>query len=122
MPASVVYDTSGGKCAYRHAKFRIEANITLPRWRGVTSSNPDLRSAWKFLAAYARQHEEVHVKIAEKHAARIAEELEALSPRKDCDALDDAAERILKRVKVEHNREQLAFDRQEQKRLAALYD
>jgi predicted secreted Zn-dependent protease len=123
VPVAVSYDESDGKCAFREAKFRIEAEMTLPRWQDHRqSSDPELRNAWKNLADYARQHEEHHVAIAEKYAAKIGTELKAISAKPDCDALDAAAQRVLKRNKRDHNREQLAFDAAEQKRLSALFD
>lgn len=121
VPVAITYDQGDGKCAFRQVKFRIEANVTLPRWRNHASSDPELRTAWKFLSAYAREHEAVHVAIAEKYAEKISENLKALPAKKDCDALDASAERVLKRIKVEHNREQLSFDKDEQKRLAELF-
>jgi len=122
VPVAISYSESEGKCRFREVKFRIEANVTLPRWRGHTSSDPELRTAWKFLSAYAREHEAVHVAIAEKYAGQISAELKALPAKKDCETLDASAERVLKRIKVEHNREQLAFDKEEQQRLAELFD
>jgi len=122
VPVAISYDEGDGKCRFREVKFRIDANVTLPRWRGHNSSDPELRTAWRFLSAYAREHEAVHVAIAEKYARKISEELKALPAKKDCDALDASAERVLKRNKTEHNREQLAFDREEQERLAELFD
>ncbi|GAB4348560.1 MAG: hypothetical protein Kow0026_03190 [Oricola sp.] len=122
VPVGISYDEKDGRCRFREAKFRIEANVTLPRWRAHPSSDPELRTAWKFLSAYAREHEAVHVAIAEKYARKIGEELMALPPKKDCDTLEAAATRVLKRNKAEHNREQLAFDREEQERLADLFE
>ncbi|QKV17388.1 DUF922 domain-containing protein [Oricola thermophila] len=121
VPVAISYDKSDGKCRFRDAKFRIEANVTLPRWRTRASTDPELRTAWKFLSAYAREHEAVHVAIAEKYARKIGEELMALPAKETCDDLDKAAERVLKRNRVEHNREQLAFDEEEQQRLAELF-
>lgn len=123
VPVAVSYDETDQGCAYRQAKFRIEANLTLPRWRDhMRSSDPELRIAWRHLSAYAREHEEQHVAIAEEYAQKIGEELEALSPKSSCDALDKAAQRVLKRNRNAHNRAQLAFDAAEQKRLSALFD
>ncbi len=123
VPVAVSYDESDGKCAFREARFRIEASLTLPRWQDHRqNSDPDLRAAWANLSDYARQHEEEHVKIAESFAARIGKELKAIPPKATCEALDAAAQRVLKRNKREHNRQQLAFDAAEQKRLSALFD
>lgn len=121
VPVAVSYDKTKTGCSYKLARFRVEANITLPRWHNESASNSDLRNAWRFLSAYAREHEQVHIEIAEKYAAKITRELEALPPHKTCEALDAAAEKVLKRNRREHNREQLAFDAAENRRLANLY-
>ncbi|MAS07938.1 MAG: hypothetical protein CL534_25065 [Ahrensia sp.] len=123
VPVAISYDESGGKCAFGEAKFRIDAEMTLPRWQEHRQSNdPDLRIAWRNLSDYARQHEEHHIAIAEKYAAKIGKELKALPAKSTCDALDKAAQRVLQKNKRDHNREQLAFDAAEQKRLSALFD
>lgn len=123
VPVAVSYDESEDGCRFREAKFRIEADITLPRWQDRRrSADPDLRVAWESLAAYARLHEEQHIAIAEQYAKKIGADLMAIPARKDCDALDAAAQRVLKRNRRDHNRAQLAFDAREQKRLSALLD
>ncbi|MCI5076239.1 DUF922 domain-containing protein [Oricola sp.] len=122
VPVAISYDKSDTGCSYKTARFRIDANITLPRWSNQNSSDPGLRTAWRFLAEYAREHEQVHIDIAEEHARKLGEQLEALAPRKTCEALDAAGQQVLKRVKRDHNRAQLAFDAAENKRLAALYN
>jgi len=122
VPVAVSYDESPEGCRFREAKFRVEADVTLPRWRAQASSDPDLRIAWEFLADYAREHEEQHVAIAEKFAKKIGDDLMAIPVKPSCDALDEAAQRALKRNRRAHNREQLAFDEREQKRLAILID
>jgi predicted secreted Zn-dependent protease len=122
VPVAIDYNEAESSCGFRTVKFRIEAAITLPKWREQGfSRDRELRDAWQFLARYARQHEDVHVKIAEKYAAKIADELMLLPARKSCESLDNAAEKILRRNKREHDREQTAFDRNEQKKLAALF-
>lgn len=123
VPVAISYDQSDGKCAFREAKFRIEAEMTLPRWQEHRQSNdPDLRIAWRNLSDYALQHEKHHIAIAEKYAAKIGKELKALPAKATCDALDKSAQRVLQKNKRDHNRDQLAFDAAEQKRLSALFD
>jgi predicted secreted Zn-dependent protease len=123
VPVRIDYDESGGTCRFRDAKFRIDANITLPRWREQGfSRNRELRNAWLFLAEYARVHEENHIRIAEEYAAKIAKDLMALPPKKDCDSLDKAAEKILRKNKRDHDRAQNAFDKSEDKKLSELFE
>jgi predicted secreted Zn-dependent protease len=121
-PVAIEYEETETNCRFSKAAFRIDADITLPRWREhLVSTNSELRSAWSFLSRYARKHEEVHILIAEKHAKLLGEQLMALKPRKNCDRLEAAAKRVLQKSRVAHDREQKAFDAAEQKRLAQLF-
>ncbi len=122
VPADVRQQLTDKGCVFARAGFRVEAAITLPRWseRNATRDIP-LRNAWDALSGYARVHEETHVRIAEKYAVRLKTAILALKPQPTCQALDASAKQVVERVAREHNREQLAFDRAEQKRLAAIF-
>lgn len=122
VPVNVSYDKTGGQCQFKQATFRIEANITLPRWRQNAAGDDDLKTAWEFLERYARLHEQTHVAIAEKYAGKMSADLMAIPPQKTCDRLDKAGRTVIERIKREHNREQLAFDAAEQKRLHKVID
>jgi len=120
-PVSVLQETTEAGCVFAEAKFRVKANITLPRWRErATSRDRELRNAWDALASYARAHEDQHVRIAERYAAALGEAVEALPARPTCEALDGSAKRVVDRIGREHDEAQLAFDRAEQRRLERL--
>ncbi|WP_421858299.1 DUF922 domain-containing protein [Oricola sp.] len=122
IPVSIEYDETASGCRFSEATFRVDANVTLPRWREQTSTkDDDLRIAWKFLSEYAREHEAYHVYIAEKHARKLGAALLTLRSHQTCEALDRAAEAAMKKVRAAHDREQLAFDAAEKKRLARLF-
>ncbi|WP_349365188.1 MAG: DUF922 domain-containing protein [Roseitalea porphyridii] len=120
-PVSVQQEVTGAGCRFTEAKFRVKANITLPRWKErATSRDRELRNAWDALSSYARAHEDQHVRIAERYAGALGEAIEALPARPTCEALDASAKRVVDRIGREHDEAQLAFDRAEQRRLERL--
>ena len=120
-PVSVLQEQTADGCRFTEALFKVDADITLPRWRQrATTGDRQLRRAWDRFADYARAHEQVHVRIAEQFAKRLGEEIAALPPQPDCNALDKSAERVVRRIGREHNTAQLAFDRAERARLERL--
>jgi len=120
-PVSVQQEITDRGCVFAEAKFKVNAEITLPRWRERGQSrDAQLRRSWDALAAYARAHEQVHVEIAEDYARRLGQQIEALPAASTCEALDRAAAGVVRRVGRAHDTEQRAFDAAEQVRLARL--
>lgn len=120
-PVSVQQQITDRGCVFTEAKFKVNAEITLPRWRERgQSSDRQLRRSWDALAAYARAHEQVHVEIAEDYARRLGRQIEALDPEPSCEALDRAAAAVVRKLGRAHDAEQRAFDAAEQLRLAQL--
>lgn len=122
-PVSVLQNVTTDSCKFAEAKFRVNAAITLPRWADkAQSSDRNLKRAWGNLSRYARDHEQVHVRIAERFAQQLGRDIEALPPQSNCEKLDRLAERVVKRIAGEHDRAQKAFDASEQRRLRALLE
>lgn len=122
-PLSVLQDVSPDSCRFAQAKFRVNAAITLPRWADkAQSTDRDLKRAWGNLSRYARDHEQVHVRIAERFAQQLGRDIEALPPQPNCDKLDRLAKRVVERNAAEHDRAQKEFDAAEQRRLRALLE
>lgn len=120
-PVSVRQEMNEQGCIFTDARFKVRANITLPRWKErSTTRDRQLRNAWDNLAAYARAHEDAHVKIAEHFAQELGNAIIDLQPRPTCQALDAAAERVVERMGNAHDNAQMAFDAAEQKRLERL--
>lgn len=120
-PVSVLQDVTADSCRFAAAKFRVKAAITLPRWADkAQSSDRNLKRAWGNLSRYARDHEQVHVRIAERFAQKLGKDLEALPAQSNCERLDKLAERVVDRNAAEHDRAQKEFDASEQRRLRAL--
>ncbi|MDZ7823406.1 MAG: DUF922 domain-containing protein [Ahrensia sp.] len=121
-PVSVLQAQSADGCRFSTAKFKVIANITLPRWQDRNATDDrNLRRAWDGLATYAKLHEETHVKIAEIYAQKLGSTLMALPPQKTCSRLDKQAEKVVGTISREHDRAQKTFDAREQARLARLF-
>lgn len=122
-PVSVLQETTDAGCRFQTAKFRVKADLTLPRWAGrQKSKDQNLRRAWDGLSKYAKLHEEMHVKIAEQYAKEMGVKLMALPMEKTCAKLDKVAEKAFKSMLRSHDRAQKKFDAIEQERLAALFE
>lgn len=112
---------SGGLCRFRQVTFRVSAAIILPQWREATSSrDAELRRLWSGFSAYARAHEEAHVKIAEAFARAIEGSFLAIPPQPSCARLEAIALQRLRRAATLHEQVQLAFDAREQRRFAQI--
>lgn len=121
-PVSVFQKETALGCSYNTAEFRVDANITLPRWANRSQSRDrELRRAWDGLARYAKLHEQTHVKIAETYAKALGDALMDLPPQSSCEKLDRASKKVVDKVSRNHDRAQKAFDAAEQRRLAALF-
>ncbi|MCP1199297.1 DUF922 domain-containing protein [Notoacmeibacter sp. MSK16QG-6] len=120
-PLALDLDRRGGRCSIRRAKFGIDANITLPRWREeALTKDRNLRRNWKGFAAYARAHEKAHVEIAKAFVRLLEKELEAIPPQPTCEALKAQSRKITKRLGRLHEKAQNAFDASEKKRIERL--
>lgn len=109
-------------CEYSVAKFRVDANITLPRWVNRSQSRDrELRQAWDGLARYAKLHEETHVRIAETYAKALGSALMGLPPQSTCEKLETESAKVVEKISRAHDKAQKAFDAAEQRRLAAIF-
>ena len=121
-PVAVIQEETADGCIFKTAKFQVEAEITLPRWKDRNQSEDrELRRAWDGLSRYAKIHEDTHVKIAERFGKLLGEELKVIPPQRDCRRLDRIAKKIVEVTLAAHNKAQNAFDAAEQKRLARLF-
>ena len=77
-----------------------------------------LLTAWRLMRASIEQ---VHVEIAEAAAHAMERRLMALPPQKSCAALERKGAAVISEISKLHNKLQLKFDADEQKRLAAIF-
>ncbi len=117
MTPDVEEEVLPGGCRIKRAKIKVAAHITLPKWNDRASADKDLRRGWDNLAAYAKWHEDQHVKIAETWAREMERALLGMPAEPTCSALARKAGTLVKGLAKRHNAAQLAFDAAETKRI-----
>jgi predicted secreted Zn-dependent protease len=108
-------------CVADRIDIRVVANITLPRWMERQNADAGLRRAFDNMAAYAKAHEDVHVRIAEEAVTLMETLIKLIPPQKSCKAYEREVDKVVDAVKKLHNKAQLQFDAAEQKRLKKLF-
>ena len=120
VPLDIRPSTDARGCRVGTAKIKVVANITLPRWSDRTGAASDLRRGFNNYAAYAKAHEQQHVRIGEAAAGALEAALLASPPQKNCDVTLKKAKSTTLRVLARHHKAQLAFDAAEKRRINAL--
>ena len=121
LPVALKEMMTAEGCKVATARFKVIANITMPRWRNRGGASADLKQGFDIFADYARVHEQVHVRIGEAAARTMEAQALEIPPQKDCDRLAARVKAVVLRVQKQHNKAQLAFDAAEDKRLKALF-
>lgn len=112
----------GDTCVVESARITVRAKVTLPRHARLYSLKKEVRAAWDNMEEYARVHEAVHVTIADKYALKIEQKIKQIPPQDTCNELREKVLAVSTGLLKDHEREQLAFDRDEQSRIRALVD
>ena len=113
---------TNGQCRVESAHVKVQAHVTLPRLANGANLRSELSKAWTDLEEYARQHEAVHVSIADRHALNAERVLAGLPPERDCQAMRASAQTTWRLLLASHEREQLQFDENEKGRIAELVE
>ncbi|MCB1456250.1 MAG: DUF922 domain-containing protein [Nitratireductor sp.] len=113
---------ANGQCRVESAHVKVQAHVTLPRLANGANLRSELSKAWTDLEEYARQHEAVHVSIADRHALNAERVLAGLPPERDCQAMRASAQTTWRLLLASHEREQLQFDENEKGRIAELVE
>ncbi|MEL6751456.1 MAG: DUF922 domain-containing protein [Pseudomonadota bacterium] len=119
MVPTIDYRKRGDACSIRAAKVNVNARVTLPRWTGRPMASKKLGEAWDNIDRYTRLHESVHVAIAFRFARLMEAELLDLPAEADCSTMRRSSAALVRSVLAEHDRTQLQFDADEQKRFEA---
>lgn len=122
IPVTVIPMETKDGCKVRSASFRLNAKITMPRWKDRTGAPSALSDGFDMFADYAKAHEQVHVDIGRAAAKEMETSVLAIPPQKDCSALEKQVAAVLADVQARHHKAQLAFDAAEDKRLKALLE
>lgn len=103
-------------CVVSRSSIKVDAKVTLPRLKDRRKAKADLRPAFSNIERYAREHEAVHVAIADKYAEEAERAIASLGPEESCGVLQAKATRTFEKIMVQHRAEQLEFDREEKRR------
>lgn len=98
-------------CRVGKATVGLRIVLRLPRWNGAKDAP---RSVRRLAARFERAitaHEMQHVRIAKRHARRMARQIARLKPAENCWTLRQTAQTLIARHKKAHRASQAAFDR-----------
>ena len=108
---SVTYADQGTRCGIDSARITLDTRIILPRWTQRRRADRDLALIWDTLSGDIKRHEERHAEIAKQYARRLEQEVEALRPEANCQAMEAEVARVTENVLAEHDEDQARFDR-----------
>jgi predicted secreted Zn-dependent protease len=120
LPASLIPVEDANGCRLRTAKFKVIANITMPKWRNRAGAPKDLKQGFDAFSDYAHVHENVHVKIGEYAARAMEDAVLHIPAQPNCDRLAAKVKSTIKKIHAQHHKAQLAFDAAEDKRIRKL--
>lgn len=110
---SVTYEGDDRRCRIKGAKIKLHTRIILPRWTGARKADRDLKIIWQTLSRDIKRHEERHAEIARQYARKLEQAILDLRPRRNCAAMQEAADAESDKVLARHDKAQAAFDRTE---------
>ncbi len=117
MLPDVRFGEESGECRVTSANIRVKADVTLPRLSDRRKASKELRPAFSSIERYAKQHEAVHVAIADNHAEMAERAILKLPAAENCDVLKAKAVAIFEEIMAKHRAAQLKFDADEKVRL-----
>lgn len=120
MVPRVKFGRSLAGCSVKTAEVDVDAQVTLPAFKGRARASAKLGRAWDNIDRYTRLHEAVHVAIAFQYAKQIKQQLLAMAPVSDCAKARKKAWEVVNRNLKAHDKAQKKFDADEQERIAKL--
>jgi predicted secreted Zn-dependent protease len=97
-----------GTCAVAGVTVGLHTNTYLPAWSPAPGAEPGLAQKWRRFIAAFELHEQLHVDIARRHAAKIAADLQRVSA--PCDTFADAVSGTFERDMDALEEEESAYD------------
>lgn len=107
-------------CRIDKAEVGLRIVLRLPRWNGAKDTPRSVRRLADRFERAIKAHEFQHVRIAKRHASRMARQLARLKPAGDCRKLRNTAQALIDRHKQAHRASQAAFDRRTRKAIKRL--
>lgn len=120
MLPDIRFKESTNGCEIDRVNIKVIAKVILPKLRDRSKASQSLRPAFSNIERYAREHEAVHVKIADEHAEKAENAIRQLLPESSCAILRSKADASFKSVMTEHQAAQLKFDADEKLRFASI--
>ncbi|MAZ84255.1 MAG: peptidase [Hoeflea sp.] len=102
-----------GRCKVKSAEIKLHTKLILPRWTNRRRAEKDVVMIWDTLSRDIKRHEERHAEIARQYARKLEKSLVSMYPRKNCEAMEAAANAESDKILSKHDRAQVAFDRSE---------
>lgn len=118
MVPNIGFNETSLGCEVSRANVKVIANVTLPRLSDRKKAKRSLRTAFSNIERYARDHEAVHVAIADEFAGKAEKAISALPAEKSCETLRAKATAIFESLMIKHRTAQLKFDADENLRFA----
>lgn len=106
--------STGSSCRVLDIQASLQIEAVLPRWAGPRRVYPELAAWWRTVAARIGRHETEHIRIAERHLARLRRDIIGRS----CSTLNA----FVQRWSMGLTQAQTAFDRREARRPWPDYD
>jgi predicted secreted Zn-dependent protease len=100
---------SGSRCASARPTVTVGIVTTLPRWTDLANASASLVDDWALFLARLRDHESTHQYLALEGGRELLRTLEALEAP-SCDLLELEAERVVRRLEMAYEEQQLRFD------------
>nr|WP_255561774.1 DUF922 domain-containing protein [Pseudohoeflea sp. DP4N28-3] len=113
------YGDNGAECRPINVVVDLKTTVTLPQWQASQPIPAALDGRWKRLEATVREHEMLHVEVAEEYAARLRHMLGAITDV-DCATLEPIVVAKVKRLQAAHRFAQKIVDMEDRERLQAL--
>lgn len=120
MAPEFTYGFRDGNCVVQSANVRVQAHVILPRLASRTRLGLGLSRGWNNLEQYVRQHEAVHVSIADAYALKAENLVLSLPPEPECETLRGNVALAFRKLMAEHEQEQIQFDEDEKQRIKLL--
>lgn len=100
-------------CRLTRTNLQLHLVTNLPRWNKPGQVDKTTRTKWTILQKEIADHEARHSKIAKKWLNRMNRELLSLPAEATCVQMELVATRRARELVVEHDKDQVTFDRNE---------
>lgn len=114
------FETKSGACRIRDADVGLRIALKLPQWKGPDDAPRSVKRLAARFERAIRAHEFQHVKIAKRHARRMAQALSRMRAEDNCWILRRKANELIARHKKDHLGSQRAFDNRTRKGIKRL--